>query len=66
MDGLIKDYQKAMEQCLKTPEKHQEMANRAAGYARKWYDWDAKATYTRKLYDAVLQGTPLQGFTDYR
>lgn len=66
MDGLVKDYRAAMEDCISAPERHAEMANKAQTYARTYYDWDAKAAYTARLYSAVLGGQGLGGFTEYR
>lgn len=65
MDGLMADYRAAMENCLKNPRSHQDMAARALDYAATFYDWTAKAAYTRKIYDAVLQNADLTEFTAY-
>lgn len=66
MDGLVRDYRAAMERCVSDPEPHQQMAWTAETYATTWYDWAAKARYTARLYQAVLDGQPLDGFTEYR
>ena len=66
MDALVRDYRTAMERCLTDPDAHRAMAERAKQHATLYYDWDAKADYTRKLYDAVLAGVPLTEFTAYR
>jgi glycosyltransferase involved in cell wall biosynthesis len=66
MDGLVRDYRAAMERCLETPQAHAGMARAARDYADRLYDWDAKAAYTVRLYDAVLSGGDLSGFDDYR
>ena len=65
LDGLVQSYRDAMERCLDRPEEHAEMALRAETYARSLYPWDAKAAYTLKIYEAILEGKPLSGFTDY-
>ncbi len=65
MEGLVHDVRAAMEACLERPEEHRAMAETARHYAETLYDWDAKAAYTAKIYDAVLEGRPLEGFTDY-
>ncbi|MBW4710778.1 glycosyltransferase family 4 protein [Roseobacter sp. YSTF-M11] len=66
MDGLVRDYQAAMEHCVAAPQEHAAMAQRGADYARTYYDWDAKAAYTARLYQAVLKGENLGSFTEYR
>ncbi len=65
MEGLVGAYRTAMEECLRDPEPHQNMAAKAARYATEFYDWEAKAAYTRRLYQAVLEGQLLTGFTEY-
>lgn len=66
VDGLVHDYRAAMEACVTDPAPHAAMAERAHAYAHDLYDWNAKAAYTARIYEAVLAGAPLTGFTDYR
>jgi glycosyltransferase involved in cell wall biosynthesis len=66
MDGLVRGYRAAMEACVVYPQKHAALAVKALAYATTFYDWDAKAAYTRRIYDALLAGKPLTAFTDYR
>jgi glycosyltransferase involved in cell wall biosynthesis len=66
MEGLVQGYRAAMEACVAEPEAHAGLARKALDYATTFYDWDAKAAYTRRIYDALLAGEPLGAFTDYR
>lgn len=65
LDGLVEDYRSAMETCLKQPAAHAEMAKRAESYATERFTWPAKAEYTVRIYEALLQGQDLQQFKDY-
>ncbi len=65
LDGLTEDFRAAMEACLDDPGEVAAMADRALAYAERLYDWDAKAAYTVRIYRAVLEGRPLDGFVDY-
>lgn len=65
LDGLVRDYQTAMERCLVDAKDHADMAHRARIYAAQLYTWTHKATYTAKIYDAVLSGHDLQKCNDY-
>lgn len=65
LDGLVRDYRAAMEACLDHPADHAEMAARAETYANELYTWDAKARSTAQIYEAVLNGAALDGFTQY-
>jgi len=66
MEGLVRDYRAAMEACLTDPTRHAQMAEKAETYAKSYYDWDAKAHYTMRIYEAVMAKEPLTGFTEYR
>lgn len=66
MEGLVQDYRAAMEGCLSEPDRHAEMAEKAEAYATNYYDWDEKAKYTLRIYDAVIENKPLSDFTEYR
>jgi glycosyltransferase involved in cell wall biosynthesis len=66
MDGLVRGFRAAMERCVAEPDAHAAIARKAMVYAVTYFDWDAKAAYTRKLYDAVLSGERLDRFTEYR
>jgi predicted PurR-regulated permease PerM len=37
----------------------------AQAYATDLYDWDKKAAYTVRIYEALMKRAPLGGFTDY-
>lgn len=65
LDGLVSDYRAAMEKCLDAPASMAHMAERAETYAQSYYTWDGKAAYTAKLYEAVLQRSALDCFTEY-
>ncbi len=65
LDGLVRDYRAAMEACLDHPQDHAAMAHKAEDYANRLYTWEAKATSTMKIYDAVLSGGDLKNFNDY-
>lgn len=65
LDGLVQGYRSAMEACLKQPEEHAEMAERALNYVNEFYTWQAKAAYTIDIYNAVLRGANLQNFKAY-
>lgn len=66
MEGLVRGYRAAMEACVTDPDGHAALARKALQYATTYYDWDAKASYTCRIYDALLSGKPLDTFTDYR
>lgn len=66
LDGLVEANRAAMEACLSEPAAHADMAQAARTYAEHFYTWDAKADYTSRIYEAVLNGQPLSGLTDYR
>jgi glycosyltransferase involved in cell wall biosynthesis len=66
MSGLVRDYRTAMENCVADPAAHDALAATALRFATKYFDWDAKAAYTSAIYDAILSGRSLGGFTDYR
>lgn len=66
LEGLVAANRAAMEACLAAPGMHAGMAAAARSYAETLYSWEAKARYTLRLYEAVLGGQPLAGFTDYR
>ncbi len=65
LDELTKGFQKAMEGCIVAPEHHQEIARKGHDYANAYFEWDTKASYTARIYDAVLQNAPLDGFREY-
>lgn len=65
LDGLVRDYRAAMEACLDRPADHAAMAARAEAYANELYTWDSKARSTARIYEAVLNGAPLDGFDQY-
>lgn len=65
LDEMVESYRAALEQCLTHPEDAQARVARAQDYANDLYTWEAKAAYTARIYDAVLKGAPLTGFTDY-
>lgn len=65
LDALTDGFRSAMEGCLADPEGRQIMAQNAETYARSLYEWDTKAEWTLRLYEAVLEDRPLDGFTDY-
>ncbi|KQB96295.1 glycosyl transferase family 1 [Loktanella sp. 1ANDIMAR09] len=66
MEGLVNDYRKAMERCIADPEPHATMAQKGHDYAHSYYDWDAKARYTLRVYETILGGRDLSSFTEYR
>jgi glycosyltransferase involved in cell wall biosynthesis len=66
MEGLVRDFRVAMENCVTDPGAHADLARKGIAYASKYFDWDAKAKYTVGLYEAVLSGQRLDGFTEYR
>lgn len=65
LEEMVGTYRTALEWCLThTTEAHTSVA-RALEYAVDLYTWDAKARYTARIYDAILNEAPLDGFTDY-
>lgn len=66
LDGLVAANRAAMEACLADPENHARMAEAARRHAETHFTWEAKARYTARLYEAVLQGQSLSDFTEYR
>ena len=54
-----------MEACVQVDEGIQAITERAKTYATTLYDWDRKADYTLKIYQALLQKRSLSGFRDY-
>lgn len=66
LEGLVHAYRAAMEDCLADPTRQAAVADRARAYAHGLYDWEAKAAYTLRIYEALLSGAPLDQFTDYR
>ncbi len=65
MAGLVEANRAAMEGCISDPAAHTAMAAKAQEYAHRVYTWDAKADYTVKLYNAVLNGEDLRTYRDY-
>lgn len=65
LEPLTEGFRSAMEACVTAPDAHAAMAGNARAYATEMYAWDTKAAYTVKIYEAVLAGRPLDGFTDY-
>ena len=65
MEGLVQDYRAAMEQAITDPQTHTAFAATAQRWAEDYYTWDAKAAYTARIYETVLDGGPLTGFTEY-
>ena len=65
LEEMVGSYRAALEHCLNQSEKAQARAARAREYALKFYTWEAKASYTARVYEAVLSGDTLDGFTDY-
>lgn len=66
MEGLIRDYRAALESAITGPAEYRAMAQKAQAYAENYYSWSAKAAYTARIYEAVLAGQQLTGFTEYR
>lgn len=65
LNDLTSGFQKAMEICVSDPAAQAGFAEKAKSYATEMYTWNTKAAYTVKIYDALLAGQPLDGFTDY-
>ena len=65
IEDLVTRFRDAMEGCLARPAEHAEMARAARDHALAVHTWDAKARYTARIYEAVLTGAPLGGFTEY-
>lgn len=65
LEALTDGFRVAMESCPTDPGGHAVLARAAEDYARSLYEWDTKATFTLRIYDAVLGKTPLDGLTDY-
>ncbi len=66
LEGLVTSYRTAMEGCLADPDGHARMAQKAQSYANTLFTWDAKAAYTVKIYEALLEGRSLREFDTYR
>jgi glycosyltransferase involved in cell wall biosynthesis len=66
MEDLVRDFRAAMENCVTDPGAHADLARKGLTYASKYFDWNAKAKYTLGVYEAVLSGQRLDGFTEYR
>ena len=64
LDELTAGFQTAMEGCLSDAAGRQVMAQKAETYARSLYEWDTKAEWTLRLYEAVLEDRQLDGITD--
>lgn len=65
-DTLAARYRAAMEEAVAMPsEKVADMTGRALVYASQLYDWDQKAEFTARIYQSLLRGEPLTGFTEY-
>ncbi|WP_412565119.1 glycosyltransferase family 4 protein [Thalassobius sp. MITS945101] len=65
MDGLVDSNRRAMEACIEAPEHHATLAAAGCEQAHTAYSWSAKAAYTARIYEAVLNGQPLTPFNDY-
>jgi glycosyltransferase involved in cell wall biosynthesis len=65
VEGLVPSYRAALEGCLRHPALHADRAAQAAAYARSLFDWRRKAEYTAEIYEALLAGRALSGFTAY-
>lgn len=65
LDALTKELSKAMEGCLADPGAHAALAAAGERFARKNFRWDTKAAFTLRVYEALLDGRPLSGLTDY-
>lgn len=65
-DTLATTYRAAMERAVAAPpEEISAMTAAALAYATDLYDWDKKAAYTVRIYEALMKRAPLGGFTDY-
>ncbi|MEM7508235.1 MAG: glycosyltransferase family 4 protein [Pseudomonadota bacterium] len=58
IDGLVDAYRAVMEDALDRPADFTAMAARGRDYAFGNFTWDAKATHTIRIYDALMEGAP--------
>lgn len=58
MEGLVRDYQAAMEAAIAEPERSAEMAAKGRAYAWEHFTWEAKARNTMDVYDALRNKQP--------
>lgn len=65
LDELTEKLRDAMEVAAAQPERHRALAAAARDYVQRYYDWDTKAAFTRRIYNAILSGAPLSELTDY-
>jgi hypothetical protein len=65
LDGLVAAARAAMEGCLADPAGHAAMAKAARDHAFDLYTWEAKAAYTLRIWEAVLDGRPLAALDAY-
>lgn len=64
-EEMVISCRQKMEACVQGDEDIQAITERAKTYATMLYDWDRKADYTLKIYQALLQKRSLSGFRDY-
>ena len=63
--SMVQAYRRELENCIQDRENVERMIRKAEHYASSLYDWDSKAIYTAKIYQALISQQPLNTFDDY-